>query len=134
MTSNADFSDTGLAGLRLLLVEDEAMVAMLIEAMLEELGCREAEWATSVKAALRAVDRDEFDGALLDVNLRGEPVYPVAELLAGRRLPFIFVTGYGRTADPLGRFSDAAVLKKPFDSTQLARMLREEIAGPAKRA
>ena len=134
MTANADFHQTGLAGLRILLVEDEAMVAMLIERMLEELGCRVAEWATNVPAALQAVDRDEFDGALLDVNLRGEPVYPVAELLAGRRLPFIFVTGYGRTADSLGRFSDAAVLKKPFDSAQLARMLRDEIAGPAKRA
>ncbi|HEX2101013.1 MAG TPA: response regulator, partial [Candidatus Synoicihabitans sp.] len=115
MTANADLHEAGLAGLRILLVEDEAMVAMLIEGMLEDLGCRVAEWATNVGAALEAVDRDEFDGALLDVNLRGEPVYPVAELLAGRRLPFIFVTGYGRTADPLGRFSDAAVLKKPFD-------------------
>ena len=133
MTLNGDLH-AGLAGLRILLVEDEALVAMLIEGMLEELGCQVVEWAANVPAALRAVERDGFDGALLDVNLSGAPVYPVAELLAGRSLPFIFVTGYGRTADSLGRFPHAAVLKKPFDRAELGRMLREQIAGPPDRA
>jgi CheY-like chemotaxis protein len=128
MITEVDIATSSLGGLRILLVEDEAMVAMLMEGMLDELGCRRVEWAASVAAALVAIEREEFDGALLDVNLSGTLVYPVAEALSSRNLPFVFVTGYGRTADLQARFPGAIVLKKPFDSTQLADVMKKEIA------
>lgn len=118
-----------LQGLRILLVEDEAMVAMLMEGMLNELGCTEVEWAASVDAALKAIETGDWDGALLDVNLGGTKVYPVAEVLRSRGLPFIFVTGYGRTEELHARFPDTPVLKKPFDAAQLARVIRKGISG-----
>ncbi len=128
MIEEVDIPRSSLGGLRILLVEDEAMVAMLMEGMLDGLGCQRVEWAASVPAALQALQREEFDGALLDVNLSGTTVYPVAEALAYRKLPFVFVTGYGRTADLQARFPAATVLKKPFDSLQLAEVMKKEIA------
>jgi len=126
--AEADHHTSKLNGLRILLVEDEAMVAMLIEGMLDALGCQVVEWVANVPEALEAIDAVEFDGALLDVNLSGTAVYPVAEVLASRSLPFVFVTGYGRTSEAKSRFPDAPVLKKPFDSVQLAHILGDEIA------
>jgi CheY-like chemotaxis protein len=126
-------SHLALRGLRILLVEDEAMVAMLVEGMLDELGCRLVEWAASVPAALEILETHDFDGALLDVNLNGTYVYPVAEALTSRGLPFVFVTGYGRSAEIAARFAEAPVLKKPFDCDHLARVLHEEIAGRPRR-
>jgi len=81
-----------------------------------------------MQAALEAIDAVEFDGALLDVNLSGTAVYPVAEVLASRSLPFVFVTGYGRTSEAKRVFPMPPVLKKPFDSVQLAHILGDEIA------
>lgn len=133
MMTEADIPASSLGGLRILLVEDEAMVAMLMEGMLDGLGCQLVEWVPSVPAALKALRRGEFDGALLDVNLSGTTVYPVAEALACRKLPFVFVTGYGRTAELHARFPHAAVLKKPFDSGDLASVIKKEIALTSKR-
>ena len=116
-----------LSGLRLVVVEDEAIVALLIEGMLEDLGCRVVDWAATLPAALAAVREAEIDGALLDVNLGGTKVYPVAEALAGRGVPFVFVTGYGATHAAASRFPDAAVLKKPFGQADLERALRAAI-------
>jgi CheY-like chemotaxis protein len=117
-----------LNGLRILLVEDEAMVAMMVEGMLTALGCQVVEWAANIPAALEAIDAMEFDGALLDMNLSGTVVFPVADALVARGLPFAFVTGYGRTLEAKARFPDAPVLKKPFDSHQLAQILKSRIA------
>jgi CheY-like chemotaxis protein len=128
MNTEAEIAASSLGGLRILLVEDEAMVAMLMEGMLDGLGCERVEWVASVPAALDAVKRGEFDGALLDVNLSGTMVFPVAEALTSRKLPFVFVTGYGRTAEVHARFPHAAVLKKPFDSGGLALAIKKEIA------
>jgi CheY-like chemotaxis protein len=133
MNTEADIPASSLGGLRILLVEDEAMVAMLMEGMLDGLGCQRVEWVASVPAALDALERGEFDGALLDVNLSGTTVYPVAAALAGRKLPFVFVTGYGRTAELHARFPHAAVLKKPFDSGDLASVIKKEISLASKR-
>ena len=108
------------------------MVAMLMEGMLDGLGCQRVEWVASVPAALEAIAAGDFDGALLDVNLSGTMVFPVAEALASRKLPFVFVTGYGRTAEVHARFPHAAVLKKPFNSGDLASAIKKEM-GPAKR-
>jgi CheY-like chemotaxis protein len=129
MTAQADEPVINLKGLRILLVEDEAMVAMLIEGMLEALGCQIVECAASVPAAMQAIELREFDGAVLDVNLGGTQVYPVAECLASRRLPFLFVSGYGQTPEMKARFPATRVLKKPFDSVELARGLKAVIEG-----
>jgi CheY-like chemotaxis protein len=126
--AESSLHSSGLKGLRILLVEDEAMIAMLIEGMLGALGCQVVEWAANLPAALEAVKTREFDGALLDVNLSGTLVYPVAKVLSTRSVPFVFVTGYGSTPDLRARFPDAPVLKKPFDSDQLADLVRSEIA------
>ena len=119
-----------LAGLRLLVVEDEALVAMLIEDALLDLGCEVVGPAGTVRAALRfaAAARGELDGALLDVNLGGEKVYPVADVLAKAGVPFLFVSGYG-AAGLDAAHSGATVVKKPFAREDLARGIEQGILG-----
>ncbi len=112
-----------LTGLRLLVVEDEAIVAMMLEGMLEDLGCNVIDWAGTVAAALSLAQDAEMDGALLDVNVGGTMVYPVADALAARGIPFVFVTGYGPTHAAAGRFPGVPVLKKPFEQLELEGVL-----------
>ncbi|WP_199200662.1 response regulator [Mesorhizobium sp. 113-3-3] len=104
---------TDLAGLRVLVVEDEGSVALLIEGMLEDLGCEVAGAVATLAKALNAARTETLDFAVLDVNLAGELVFPVAEILKGRQLPFIFSTGYGRVGVPK-TFKDCQVLNKPY--------------------
>ena len=107
-----------LAGLRALLVEDEGGVALLIEDMLLELECEVAASVATLRDALNVASAGNFDFAILDVNLDGEYVFPVAEILRSRQLPFVFSTGYGRVALP-ETFSDSHVLSKPFTIGEL---------------
>lgn len=102
-----------LAGRRLLVVEDEVFVAMLIEDVLEGAGGAVIGPAARVDEALALIEAENPDGALLDVNLGGELVYPVAEALARLEIPFVFVTGYGAEgiAAP---FKGRPTIKKPF--------------------
>jgi CheY-like chemotaxis protein len=79
-----------LSGLRALVVEDEGTVALLIESMPEELGCKVAASVPTVPKALIASDAQSFDFAVLDVNLNGQLVFPVAEVLRNRQVPFVF--------------------------------------------
>ncbi|WP_261404766.1 response regulator [Chenggangzhangella methanolivorans] len=89
-------TNESLKGLRILLVEDEAMIAMLVEDMLLDGGAEVVGPAGGVKAALAVIaETDAIDGALLDVNLGGEQSFEVADALAARNIPFVFVTGYG---------------------------------------
>lgn len=104
---------TDLVGLRVLVVEDEGSVALLIEGMLEDLGCEVAASVGTLAKALNAARTETLDFAVLDVNLAGELVFPVAEILKGRQLPFIFSTGYGRVGVP-ETFKDCQVLNKPY--------------------
>ena len=112
-----------LSGLRALVVEDEGSVAMLIESMLEDLGCQTAASVTTLAKALQAARSETFDFAVLDVNLRGEPSFPVAEVLKERGLPFVFSTGYGRLGLP-DAFKAHEVLNKPFSMEELAHSVR----------
>ncbi len=112
-----------LAGLRALVVEDEGSVALLIEDMLEVLGCEVAASVATLTEALTAASDESFDFAVLDVNLAGELVFPVAEVLRGRQLPFLFSTGYGQTGVP-PTFKGYEVLNKPFLMDELERKLR----------
>ena len=105
--------------LKVLVVEDESMVAMLVEDMLEELGCEILANAGSVASALRLLTEIKPDFVLLDVNLAGERVFPVAAALAERKIPFVFATGYGENGLP-DEFKDRPVIGKPFRFEQLA--------------
>jgi CheY-like chemotaxis protein len=102
-----------LHGLRVLVVEDEGAVAMLVEAMLEDLGCVVALSAASVRESLEHVRAGGFDFALLDVNLAGEKVYPVADELRRLGIPFAFASGYG-AAGLRPDLAHLPVVQKPF--------------------
>jgi CheY-like chemotaxis protein len=113
-----------LTGMRVLVVEDEAMIVMLIEAFLEDLECKVVGTASSLKAALEKARSLVMDVALLDINLAGEMSYPVAEVLQSRNIPFSFSTGYGTDDLPSG-LRAAPVLHKPFRRDQLVKILRD---------
>ncbi|MDP8917803.1 MAG: response regulator [Pseudomonadota bacterium] len=123
-------SDGDLNGLRILVVEDEAAISLLLEDMLLDFGCEVVGPAARLSAALDAVSREQVDLAILDVNVAGEPIYPVAEALAQREIPFVFSTGYG-SAGIRDTFRDRPVLQKPFaqhDLKQKLLMARSKIA------
>lgn len=111
-----------LDGARVLVVEDEPLVAMFLEDLLEELGCTVAATAWRLAQALEMAETVEADAAVLDVNIAGERVFPVAEALSRRGVPYIFATGYGSAGLPpeLGR---VPVLAKPIDQNSLAEAL-----------
>jgi CheY-like chemotaxis protein len=111
-----------LLGLRVLVVEDEAAVALMIEDMLQDLGCTIAGSAARLAEALKIAATAEIDLALLDVNLAGQPVFPVAEILRGRRIPLVFSTGYGVRGLP-DEFSGFPVLGKPFSTLELQQII-----------
>ena len=108
-----------LAGRRILVVEDEMLLMMNIEATLEDLGCRDISSAANVADALALLALQGFDAALLDVNLDGEISYPVADALVARGIPFAFATGYveHRERADLRRWP---VLRKPYLARDLA--------------
>ena len=119
-----------LDGLRVLVVEDEMMVSMLIEDMLAELGCEVIGPASRLDEAITLAKEAEIDCAVLDVNLGGQPIFPLADLLRERGRPFAFATGYGdaglREVD-----RGSPVLQKPFREGDLARVLSELQAAAA---
>jgi CheY-like chemotaxis protein len=101
-----------LAGRRILVVEDEPLVADLLEEMLADLGGRVVGPAYSIAAALELAAAPECDGAVLDVNIRGDRIDPVARALRARRVPLIFATGYGARAAPA--VAGEPVIEKPY--------------------
>ncbi len=105
--------------LRVLIVEDEMLVAMNIEDMLLALGHEVAGIAGRLAPALAPAGEGEFDLAMLDVNLAGEASFPVADVLRGRGIPFVFATGYGRGGIAEG-YRSAPVLQKPFRRSDLS--------------
>jgi CheY-like chemotaxis protein len=105
--------------LRILVVEDETLISFLVEDMLRELGCASIYHAGGIRAALSIIAEHKLDVAVLDVNLGGETVYPLAQRLAVANIPFVFATGYGRS----GIAPDWAmrpVIQKPFGLESLA--------------
>ena len=113
-----------LAGLSILIVEDEVMVAMMLEDMLLDLGCKVAS-AGSIEEALSAIRREAPDGVLLDMNMHGSGTVPVAEELAGRAVPFLLVTGYGATEGDPPVIKGAPRVQKPFSEEQLGLRMAE---------
>jgi CheY-like chemotaxis protein len=119
--------DARLQGKRILVVEDEMLVALLIEDLLIDLGCIVLGPFDTVATALRAALMEGFDLALLDVNVAGEKVFPVADALAARHIPFLFLSGYGASAIPPGHAA-WKVCSKPFKGNELTDMLLSLVA------
>ena len=115
-----------LAGKRVLVVEDELLVALLVEDMLVQAGCIVIGPFARVRDALAAVKTEIVDLALLDVNVAGEKVFSVAHALEERGVPFLFVTGYGQDALPRDR-PDWEACSKPFFPEQLAKRLARKV-------
>ncbi len=107
---------------RVLVVEDEIMIRMLLEDMLDDLGFKVALSAGRIDEAISLARDGEFDVAILDVNLDGDLVYPVADVLAARGLPFAFSTGYGDSGMP-DTYRDRPILQKPFQIAGLEKAL-----------
>ncbi len=119
-------SIASLAGLTVLVVEDESMVSFLIEDMLRDLGCAQVWHASNLTAALKLLDEKKPDAAVLDVNLAGEFVYPVAERLEAMGVPFIFATGYGAQGMPK-HWAEKPVATKPFRFDTFAALLGSSV-------
>jgi CheY-like chemotaxis protein len=124
-----------LKGLRVLVVEDELVIAMELESLLEGLGCIVLDPAPSIRRALHVLSGERPDAAVLDVNLQGQQVTPVAEALQQQDVPFVLVTGYG-----IERLHDEALqraeyVRKPVDEPRLVAalfraLMRDERSAP----
>jgi CheY-like chemotaxis protein len=115
-----------LAGKRVLLVEDEFLIAAVAEQTLLELGAQVVGPAYRLGEALALAQAEPLDGAVLDINLNGERSDPVAAVLMGRAIPFVFATGYGPSRTP---GFDVPVLDKPYSPASLERALHSAMRG-----
>lgn len=120
-------------GYKVFVVEDEFLIRMLLEDMLADLGHDIAAVAGSVNEAAELAKGTTFDLAILDVNLDGRDVYPVADILIDRGLPFVFVTGYGGRGLP-EPYRERPTLQKPFQLEDLRSTLNNLVAGHKPRA
>jgi CheY-like chemotaxis protein len=119
------------AGRRVLIVEDEAMIAGLIQSILSAAGWSVVGPVATLERALETIDRERLDAALLDVRINGRDVYAVADVLMRRRIPFVFVSGFTRKQMPPG-YRDCAHIAKPFTPDAILALL-EEVMGRGRR-
>lgn len=122
--------DSSAAGKRILVVEDELMIRMLLEGMLTDLGHTVVAEAGAIGEALSLAKQAEFDVAVLDVNLNNQPITPVVEVLVQRGVPFVFASGYGQRGVPEA-YRQNPVLQKPFQLEALAQAIDEALAKAA---
>jgi DNA-binding response OmpR family regulator len=111
-----------LRGTKVLIVEDEPLIAILLEDMMMDLGVQVTDRATTLDQAQAAAKRDGFDAAILDVNLHGRMSYPAAEELTRRGVPIIMVTGYARDGAP-PTLANVVLIPKPYQTDQIAAAL-----------
>ena len=123
-SSNMTGQSPAPAKRRVLVVEDEMLIGMLLEDMLTDLGHEVAAIVPRLKEAMAAVDRETYDLAILDVHLHGESAFPVAEALIAKGIPFVFATGYGERGLP-ENYRGRPVLQKPFAKDDLERVLQK---------
>jgi CheY-like chemotaxis protein len=114
--------DGPMPNARLLIVEDEYLIRLLLEDMLVEFGCSIAAVASNLEEGKQAAQTTEIDLAILDVNIDGQQVFPIADILRSRGLPFIFITGYGARGLP-DNYRDTPTLQKPFQMKDLEATL-----------
>lgn len=114
---------------RILVVEDESILAMLLEDFLADLGYAVPALASTVASALAIIDTQDIHFAILDINLGGEKSFPIADALEARGIPFIFMSGYGIAGVP-ERLRDRHILQKPYGADALKQALDE--SGPAR--
>lgn len=119
-----------LKGKRILVVEDEALIAVMVEDMLTEMGSEIVGPAATIEEALRLARSEPLDGAVLDVNVRGERIDPVAEMLMARGVPILFATGYGEVR--LQGNAAPTVIDKPYTQDKLARGLAAAMAAASR--
>lgn len=119
-----------LDGSRVLILEDEALVAFALEDMLVAFGCEVVGPALRLSQALDLIEREQLDAAILDVNIGGDRSYAIAEELERRSVPFIFATGYGTEGVELKRAS-VRVLTKPYRRHELESELKRLLEKPA---
>ena len=115
------------SGRRVLLVEDEPIVAWLLKDMLVDFGCSVVGPAADVNQALAMIDAESIDVAVLDVNLRGQMSYPIADVLVARGVPFVFSTGYDKDR-LLDGYRTFPALQKPFHRSDLGDTLAKLLA------
>jgi DNA-binding response OmpR family regulator len=116
-----------LHGKKVLIVEDEALIAMLFEDILEDTACEIVGPAMNVRQAMELAGAAEIDVAVLDVNLNGESSFPVAALLQSRGVPLVFSSGYGSQGLP-PEWQDRPTLPKPFTSDEVVDTLARLVA------
>lgn len=117
-----------MTGKRILVIEDEFLIALEITAALEQGGFSSVEQAASEKEALKRITEERWDGVIADANLNGRSIDRIASLLGQRSIPFIVVTGYGKDTLPAA-IGAAPVLEKPFHGAQLAKTLIDLLQG-----
>ncbi len=117
----------GKAGKRVLVVEDESMIRMLLEGMLTDLGHTVAAEAGGIEEALALAKEADIDVAILDVNLNNRPITPVVEVLIERGVPFVFASGYGQRGVP-EPYRQNPTLQKPFQVEALAQAIDAALA------
>lgn len=117
-----------LSDLKLLIVEDEYMIASDLRATLEKNGAHLVEMASGISRALSFLSRTRFDAAILDLNLAGELSTPVASALRTRKIPFVIMTGYGESLRTAPEFEGVVVIEKPVTSDAVARAVATAVS------
>lgn len=118
-----------MAGARsILVVEDEPLIAMMLEDFLETLGHKVHATCETVQHSLEAVDGGGFDVAILDVNVNGESVWPVAHKLREKNIPFVIATG-GHVEPPPPEFAQVPVIEKPYTMDRVTPAIEAALAG-----
>lgn len=115
---------------RILIVEDEVLVAMHLEDLLAEMGHQVVGPATRIKQAMELARKSEIDMAVLDVNVAGRTSFPVADILRQRGIPFVFATGYGAEGFVEG-YRDEPTLRKPYEPQELMRAIAAMFPPPS---
>ena len=119
-------ADAGLRGTRVFIVEDESLIAMLLEDILEDIGCAIVGSALTLRQAMDQAATVPADIAILDINLGGDPVFPVATRLAERGVAIVFASGYGASTLPED-WRHRPTLPKPFSSDQVMAVLNQAL-------